>query len=149
MPRPRKEAGAGGYRYDRSTRPTLRDLALSLGLVMTALNTFVLISGTFSVLSVIPLMYLAVRSVRDAKDLRRIQYELADLITESKEIGEEVQKLQREIQSDQRDAKTDGEHTLRTVEQVSESVEQVSSAVEQVNEVVTAEAAAPRRGGSR
>ena len=139
----------GGYRYDRSPRPTPRDLALSLGFVTTALDTFVLISGTFSVLTVLPLMYLAVRSVRDAKDLRRIQYELAGLVTEAKEISEEVHALQREIQSDQRDAKTDGEHTRRTVEQVSETVEQVSSAVEHVNEAVTAEAAPPRRGGSR
>ena len=140
---------AEGYRYDRSPRPTPRDLALSLGFVLTALNIFVLISGTFSVLSVLPLTYLAVRSVRDAKDLRRIQYELADLITETKEISEEVHELQHEIQSDQRDAKADGEQTLRTVEQVSETVEQVSSAVEQVNDTVTAEAATPRRGDSR
>ena len=65
---------------------------------MTTLDTFVLISGTFSVLSVLPLTYLALRSMRDAKDLRRIQYELADLITETKEISEEVHELQREIQ---------------------------------------------------
>ena len=116
---------------------------------MTALDTFVLISGTFSVLSVIPLMYLAVRSVHDAKDLRRIQYELAGLVTESTEISEEVHTLQGEIQSDQREAKTDGALTLRTVEHVSETVKQVSSAVEQVNEAVTAEAAEPRHGGSR
>jgi uncharacterized protein YoxC len=134
-----------GYRYDRILRPTPRGLALALEFVMTALNTFVLISGTFSVLSVLPLMYLAVRSVRDAKDLRRVQYELAGLVTESKEISEEVHELQREIQSDQRDAKTDGQHTLRRVEHVSETVKQVSSAVEHVNEAVTAEAAAPRR----
>ena len=106
---------------------------------MTALDIFVLISGTFSVLSVFPLMYLAVRSVRDARDLRRIQYELAGLVTEAKELSEEVHELQREIQSDQRDAKTDGEHTRRTVEHVSETVEHV-------NEAVTAGAAArPRR----
>jgi uncharacterized protein YoxC len=112
---------------------------------MTALDTFVLISGTFSVLSVFPLMYLAVRSVHDARDLRRIQYELAGLVTEATELSEEVHELQREIQSDQRDAKTDGEHTRRTVEHVSETVEQVSSAVEHVNEAVTAGAAAPPR----
>ena len=135
----------GGLRYDRAPRPTPRDLALSLGFVMTALDTFVLISGTFGVLSVLPLMYLAVRSVRDARDLRRIQYELAGLVTEAKELSEEVHELQREIQSDQRDAKTDGEHTRRTVEHVSETVEQVSSALEHVNEAVTAGTAAPPR----
>ena len=85
------------------------------------------------------------RSVRDAKDLRRIQYELAGLVTDDKKLSEEVNELQREIRSDQRDAKTDGEHTRRTVEHVNETVEQVSSALEHANEAVTASAAAPPR----
>jgi len=90
-------------------------------------------------------MYLAVRSVRDARDLRRIQYELAGLVTEAKVLSEEVHEVQREIQSDQRDAKTDGEHTRRTVEHVNETVEHVSSALEHVNEAVTAGAPVPPR----
>ena len=109
------------------------------------MNTFVLISGTFSVLMALPLTYLAVRSVRDASDLRRIQYELAGRVTEAKELNEEVHEIQREIQSDQRDAKTDGQHTRRAVEQVSETVGQVHSELEQVNEAVTAGTAAPGR----
>ncbi len=103
---------------------------------MPAIDIFVLVSGSFSVLATLPLIYLALGAVRDARHLRLIQYELAGLMRETKELGEEVRELQREIHRDQQAAKSGIEETRRTVEQVTEAVEQVGSVVEQVSEAV-------------
>lgn len=105
------------------------------------LDILVLVSGAFSILAVFPLVFLALRSVREARDLRIIQYELASLIRESKEIGQDVQRLQREIRLEQKEAKRGIDETKRTVEQATEAVEQ---AAEQVTEVV-AEATSKKR----
>lgn len=105
------------------------------------IDVFVLVSGTFSILAVFPLVYLALRSTREARDLRLIQYELAGLIRESKEIGEEVHRLQRELRNEQVAATRGIDETKRSVEQVTEVVEQ---ATEKVTEAVT-EAATERR----
>lgn len=87
------------------------------------------------------LVYLALRSVRDARDLRVIQSELTVLMCETKELAEELHGLQGEIRTDQRAAKDGIEETKRTVEQVSEVVEQaadqVTEAAEQVADVAT------------
>jgi uncharacterized protein YoxC len=99
------------------------------------IDIFVVVSGTFSIVTAIPLVYLAVLSVRDARGLRRIQHELACLVRETKEIGEEVHRLQHELRSEQDAARSGIDETLRTVEQVTEAVGQVSEAVEQVVEV--------------
>ncbi len=84
--------------------------------------------GAFSVLSVFPLVYLALRSVREARELRLIQYELATLMRDAKETGEKVHQLQREIRRDQEAAAKTIEETRRTVEH---AAEQVTDAVEQ------------------
>lgn len=84
------------------------------------MELFVLVSGTFSVLAVFPLLYLALRSVKDSRDIREIQHELAGLLRESKELGVDVH------------------------QRVSETVEQVSSAVEQINGAVRAAESAIR-----
>jgi hypothetical protein len=68
------------------------------------------------------LVYLALRSVRDARDLRVIQSELTVLMRDTKDLAEERHGLQGEIRTDQRAAK----ETKRTVEQVSEVVEQAA-----------------------
>jgi hypothetical protein len=96
---------------------------------LRALDVYVLVSGTFSVLATFPLVYLAVRSSRDARNLRRIQYELAGLMRETKELGQEVHQLQREIRHEQRTALTELDETKRTVEHVSAAVEHVSETV--------------------
>src|SRR5438876_370755 len=44
---------------------------------MRALDIFVLVSGSFSILATLPLVYLAFRSYREAHELRRIQLEVA------------------------------------------------------------------------
>jgi methyl-accepting chemotaxis protein len=103
---------------------------------MSAIDIFVIVSGSFSVLAALPLIYLALGAVRDARDLRTIQYELAGLMRETKELGEEVRELQREIHRDQQAAKSGIEETRRTVEQVTEAVEQVGSVVGHVSEAV-------------
>jgi methyl-accepting chemotaxis protein len=103
---------------------------------LRSIDIFVLISGCFSILATVPLIYLAVRSLRDARKLRVIQYELAHLMRETKETGEEVRELQREIHHEQHVAKSELGETRRTVEQVTEAVGQVSEAVGQVTEAV-------------
>lgn len=92
-------------------------------------NVFVLVSGAFSVLSVFPLAYLALRSQREARDLRLIQSELADLMRDGKEISEHVRLLQREILREQDSAKRTIDETKRTVDQVTEVVEQTAEQV--------------------
>lgn len=98
-----------------------------------------LASGTFSILAAIPLLYLAVRSVRDAKDLRLIQQELAVVVRETKELAQEVHALQCEIQREQQVAMSDLDETLKTVQQVTGVVEtaadQFTEAAVQVVEV--------------
>jgi cell division protein FtsL len=78
---------------------------------MPAFDVFVLVSGVFSILTSIPLVYLAQRSYRDARELHRVQREVAEVVAE---IGD----LQREIHSDQRRARTDIVRTKEKVEQV-------------------------------
>jgi uncharacterized protein with PhoU and TrkA domain len=107
--------------------------------VESVVDAFVYASGTFSILAAIPLLYLAVRSVRDARHLKLIHSELVVVMRETKELAEELHALQREIRHEQREAKTDIGETRRTVEQVTEVVEsaagQVADAAMQVAEV--------------
>ena len=74
---------------------------------MRPLEVFVLVSGSFSILATFPLIYLALRSYRDARELRRVQDEVAELVTE-------VHEIQREIHHDQ-------VQTKETVERVAEA----------------------------
>jgi len=115
----------------------------------SVIEAFVLASGTFSVVATFLLVYLALRSVRDASDLRLIQSELASLMRETKELAEELHALQREIQHEQRAAKSDIDETRRTVEQVTEVVEQAAGQVAEVVEHVTEATGKHRRGTRR
>jgi hypothetical protein len=78
---------------------------------LSGVDIFVLISGSFSIVATFPLVYLAFRSFRDGRELRRIQLEVAGLMGE-------VHEIQREIHRDQRTAKTEILQTKETVEQV-------------------------------
>jgi hypothetical protein len=79
-----------------------------------ALEVFFVVSGGFSILATIPLVYLAWRSYRDARELRRIQLEVAELM-------HEVREVQHEIHSDQRETRTDLVRTKETVERVAQA----------------------------
>jgi hypothetical protein len=80
------------------------------------IDVFVLISGSFSIVATVPLIYLAIRSVRDARDLKRTQLEVTGLM-------EEVHEIQREIHRDQRNAKTEILKTKENVERVVRATE--------------------------
>jgi hypothetical protein len=82
-------------------------------MVFSGLDIFVLVSGTFSILATFPLLYLAVRSARDGRSLRRLQLEVAQLMAE-------VHELQGEMHRDQREAISNLVDTRRTVETVAE-----------------------------
>ena len=112
---------------------------------MQPINIFVLISGCFSILATVPLLYLALHSARDARKLRLIQYELAHLMLETKEMGEEVRELQHEIRHEQHAAKSEIDETRRTVEQVTATIDQVTEAVGQATETVEQESEDRRR----
>jgi hypothetical protein len=77
------------------------------------LEVFVVLSGTFSIAATFPLLYLAVRSFRDGRDLRQLQLEVADLMLE-------VHDLQGEIHRDQRVAVSSLEDTRRKLDDVAE-----------------------------
>jgi len=82
----------------------------------SGVDIFVLVSGSFSIVATLPLVYLAVGSFRDGRELRRIQVEVADLMAE-------VRELQHEIHVDQRDARTELVQTKRTVERVARATQ--------------------------
>src|SRR5712691_5940764 len=72
---------------------------------------FFVVSGAFIIVTSLPLVYLALRSYRDGRELHRVQLEVARLVSEMRE-------LQHEIHTDQREARTDLVHTKETVERV-------------------------------
>jgi hypothetical protein len=78
------------------------------------LDIFVLVSGTFSILATLPLIYLALRGYRDGRELRLVQREVAALMTE-------VRELQHEMHRDQRVAASEIVRTKETVERVAEA----------------------------
>ena len=49
---------------------------------MQPLDIFIVISGGFSIVATLPLVYLALRSYRDGRELHRVQLEVAELMTE-------------------------------------------------------------------
>jgi hypothetical protein len=77
------------------------------------LDVFVVLSGTFSIAATFPLLYLAVRSFRDGRNLRQLQLEVTDLMLE-------VRELQGEIHRDQRVAVSRLEDTHRKLDDVAE-----------------------------
>lgn len=81
---------------------------------MHALDFFVVLSGSFSIVATLPLIYLAFRSYREGRELRRVQLEVADLISE-------VRAIQHEMHHDQRRAATELVRTKQTVERVAEA----------------------------
>jgi hypothetical protein len=62
---------------------------------MHPFDIFVVISGGFSILATLPLIYLASHSFRDARELRRVQSEVAELMVEVREIQHEIHLEQR------------------------------------------------------
>jgi hypothetical protein len=81
---------------------------------MDPLDIFVVVSGSFSILATLPLVYLAFQSFREGRELRSIQLELAGLMSE-------VRDIQHEIHHDQRRAATEMVQTKETVEKVAEA----------------------------
>src|SRR6266545_4683121 len=79
---------------------------------VSPLDVFVVVSGCFSILATVPLIYLALKSYRDGRELHRIQLEVAELMSEV-----------REIQHDQRAAKSELVQTKETVERVARATQ--------------------------
>jgi hypothetical protein len=80
------------------------------------LDIFVLISGSFSLVATLPLIYLALRGYRDGRELRLVQREVATLMSE-------VRELQHEMHHDQRLAANEIVQTKQTVERVARATE--------------------------
>ncbi|HVC83764.1 MAG TPA: hypothetical protein VNC12_00825 [Solirubrobacteraceae bacterium] len=98
------------------------------------MELFILVSGTVSIVAVVPLGYLALRSVLEARELRRIQYELATLMHDSRAVAQDVHRLQHELRSEQDAAKLRIDETKRTVDHVTAIVEETA---ERLTEAVT------------
>jgi len=103
------------------------------------MDLFILVSGTISIVAVVPLFYLAVRSVVEARELRRIQHELAMLMHDNRAVAQDVHRLQHELLSEQDAAKLRIDETKRTVDHV-------TAIVEQTAERLTAVVADPAHG---
>ncbi|HZC31247.1 MAG TPA: hypothetical protein VE261_06975 [Gaiellaceae bacterium] len=69
------------------------------------LDAFVVLSGAFSIVATVPLLYLALRSFRDARNLRKLQVEVAQLMVE-------VHQAQGEIHLEQRSVSTKLDHVV-------------------------------------
>jgi hypothetical protein len=78
---------------------------------MHPLEIFFLVSGAFSILATIPLVYLALRSHLDAREVRRLQLEVTELMVE-------VREVQHAMHSDQQVTRDDVVRTKETVERV-------------------------------
>jgi hypothetical protein len=106
------------------------------------MELFILVSGTVSIIAVVPLGYLALRGVLEARELRRIQYELATLMHDSRAVAQDVHRLQHELRSEQDAAKLRIDETKRTVDHVTAIVEETA---ERLTEAVT-DAGSPAAG---
>jgi hypothetical protein len=80
------------------------------------IDLFVVVAGTFSIVTTLPLGWLTYRGYCDARQLRVIQQELAQLLGE-------IRELQFELHNEQRAATSGIEETKRTVERVAEQTE--------------------------
>jgi hypothetical protein len=80
------------------------------------IDLFVVVAGTFSIVTTMPLAWLTVRGYRDAQQLRVIQEELGELLAEIREI-------QHELHHEQRATTSEMKETKRTVERVAEQTE--------------------------
>lgn len=109
---------------------------------MTPIETFVVISGSFSVLTTVPIIVLAVWSFREARELRRIQAELGALMGDSRQLAEEMRLLQHAVRQEQQDAFAQARQGVRdvteAVEQIGTAVSDVGGAVEQAGEAAVA-----------
>lgn len=85
--------------------------------MVSLLDVFVVVSGTISVVSSVPLVYLALRGHWEARAVRVLQHESAALLQRGAEAAEEIRELQRQIESRQRE-------TAARVDQVRTLVEQ-------------------------
>jgi hypothetical protein len=94
--------------------------------------SFEVFASTVSMLAIIPLGYVAVQSMREARNLRRIQEELTALVVDTKGISEEVHRLQRELRVEQDAARVGIDETRRTVEHATEIIEQTAEKVTEV-----------------
>ena len=83
---------------------------------MHGIDLFVLVAGTFSIVTTVPLAWLTYRGYCDARQLRVIQQELAEVLGE-------IRELQVELGHEQRMATTGIAETKRTVERVAEQTE--------------------------
>jgi hypothetical protein len=78
---------------------------------LSGIDTFVLVSGALNIFGSFLLGYLAVGSYREGRNLRRIQLEVAELMSE-------VHELQSEMRADQRSAQSEILETKETVQRV-------------------------------
>lgn len=118
---------------------------------MSAIDIFVVISGSFSVLTTVPIIVLALWSVREARDLRRIQVELSELMGESRQLAVEIRGLQHGIREEQQEAFAQARQGVKdvtdAVEQVGTAVVEVGGAVEQVGTAVVGVGGAVEQAG--
>jgi methyl-accepting chemotaxis protein len=106
------------------------------------MSVFEVLASTVSTLAIIPLGYVAVQSMREGRNLRRIQEELTALVVDTKSISEEVHRLQHELRAEQDAAKVGIDETQRTVEHATEIIEQTAEKVTEVASGTQALAAA-------
>jgi methyl-accepting chemotaxis protein len=117
------------------------------------MSVFEVVASTVSMVAIIPLGYVAVQSMREARNLLRIQEELTALVVDTKSISEEVHRLQRELRTEQDAAKAGIDETQRTVEHATGIIEETAEKMTEVASGTQALASAGsddricRRGG--
>jgi ABC-type multidrug transport system fused ATPase/permease subunit len=80
------------------------------------MDSFVLISGALNIVGTLLLAYLAIGSYREGRKLRRLQLEVAELMSE-------VHGLQSEMRADQRSAQSELLETKETVQRVARATQ--------------------------
>ena len=99
-------------------------MAICEGAAVT--DVFTLTMSAISIVAIVPLGYLGLRSVLEARELRRVQHEVAVLVHDSREVAGDVHSLQYELRAAQEAAGQRIDETKQKLDHVSTLVERTA-----------------------
>lgn len=89
-------------------------------------DLFIVTSSAISTVAIVPLGYFGLRSVLEARELRRVQHEVAALVHDSRAVADDVHSLQHELRTAQDLASRRIDETRHTLDHVSTVVERTA-----------------------
>jgi len=92
-------------------------------------DLFTLTSSAISIVAIVPLGYFGLRSVLEARELRRVQHEVATLVHDSRVVADDVHALQHELRAAQDAATQRIDETKQKLDHVSTLVERTAERI--------------------